>query len=51
MYPKFCVIFPTLTPPTQGLFMILVVLYREVPHMHAAKYQPNRPGVSGEEEF
>ena len=28
---------------------ILVILYREVPHMLPAKYQPNLPGGSGEE--
>ena len=26
-------------------------LYREVPHMLPAKYQPNPPGGSGEEDF
>ena len=29
--------------------MILAILYREVPHMIPAKYQPNGPGGSGEE--
>ena len=29
--------------------MILAILYSEVPHMVPAKYQPNRPGGSGEE--
>ena len=28
---------------------ILAILYREVPHMIPAKYQPNPPGGSGEE--
>ena len=28
---------------------ILAILYREVPHMLPAKYQPNLPGGSGEE--
>ena len=28
---------------------ILAILYRVVSHMLPAKYQPNRPGVSGEE--
>ena len=31
--------------------MILAILYREVPHMLPAKYQPNRSGGSGEEDF
>ena len=31
--------------------MILAILYREVPHMLPAKYQPNLPGGSGEEDF
>ena len=31
--------------------MILAILYSEVSHMLPAKYQPNRPGGSGEEEF
>ena len=30
---------------------ILAILYREVPHMLPAKYQPNPPSGSGEEEF
>ena len=30
---------------------ILAFLYREVPHMLPAKYQPNPPGGSGEEDF
>ena len=30
---------------------ILSILYREVPHMLPAKYQPNPPGASGEEDF
>ena len=30
---------------------ILAILYREVPHMLPAKYQPNPPGGSGEEDF
>ena len=30
---------------------ILAVLYRKVPHMLPAKYQPNPPGGSGEEDF
>ena len=29
--------------------IILAILYGEVPHMLHAKYQPNQPGVSGEE--
>ena len=28
---------------------ILAILYREVPHMLHAKYQPNQPSGSGEE--
>ena len=28
---------------------ILAILYRVVSHMLPAKYQPNQPGVSGEE--
>ena len=56
MYPKFCVIFPNFTPLTRALFMIrpegfLAILYGEVPHMLPAKYQPNPPGGSGEEDF
>ena len=56
MYRKFWVIFPNLSPPTQGLFMIrlerfLAFLYRKVPHMLHAKYHLNPPGGSGEEEF
>ena len=31
--------------------MILAILYREVPCMVPAKYQPYRPGGSGEEDF
>ena len=31
--------------------MILAVLYGDVPHMLHAKYQPNPPGGSGEEDF
>ena len=55
-YPKFCVIFPNFTPPTSRLVydqtgMILAVLYREVPYMLPAKYQPTPPGGSGEEDF
>ena len=30
---------------------ILTILYGEVPHMLPAKYQPNPPGGSGEEDF
>ena len=30
---------------------ILTILYGEVPHMLPAKYQPNLPGGSGEEDF
>ena len=30
---------------------ILAILYREVPRMLPAKYQPNQPSGSGEEEF
>ena len=30
---------------------ILDILYREVPHMLPAKYLPNPPGGSGEEDF
>ena len=30
---------------------ILAILYREVPHMLPAKYQPNPLGGSGEEDF
>ena len=56
MYPKFCVIFPQFYPthsrpvydPTET---ILAILYRKVPHMFPAKYQPNPPGGSGEEDF
>ena len=31
--------------------MILAIIYREVPHMIPAKYQPNRPVGSGVECF
>ena len=31
--------------------MILAILYRKYPHMLPAKYQPNRPSCSGEEDF
>ena len=31
--------------------MILANLYKEVPHMLPAKYQPNPRGGSGEEDF
>ena len=31
--------------------MILAILHREVPHKLPAKYQPNPPGGSGEEDF
>ena len=30
---------------------ILAILYSEVPHMLPAKYQPNPPSGSGEEDF
>ena len=54
MYLKFCVIFFQIYPthsrsvddPTG---MIFAVLYREVPHMLHAKYQPNLLSGSGEE--
>ena len=54
MYPKFCIISPNFTPPTQGLFynptgMILSILYSEVPHMLPAEYQPNPPFSSGKD--
>ena len=57
MYPKFWVIFPNFTPPTRALFMIrpegflAIFFYGEVPHMVPAKYRPNPPGGSGEEDF
>ena len=31
--------------------MILAILYREVPHMLPAKYQPNPPGGTGGQDF
>ena len=54
MYRKFCVIFPQIHPTHSRLVYdptetILATLYSEVPHMLPAKYQPNRPGGSGEE--
>ena len=53
MYPKFCVIFFQFYPSHSRLVYdptgtILAILYREVPHMLSAKYQP---GGSGEEDF
>ena len=55
MYPKFCVILPTLPHPLEAFYdpteMILAILYREVPHMLPAKYQPYPPSGSGEEDF
>ena len=56
MYPKFCVIFPNFTPTHSRLVYdptgtILANLYCEVPHNLPAKYQPNQPGGSGEEDF
>ena len=45
--------FPKFTKPTSGVHdsteTILAILYREVPHMLQAKYQPNRPSGSREE--
>ena len=54
MYPKFYVIFPISTPPTSRSVYdptgtILAILYKGVPRMLPAKYQPNRPGGSGED--
>ena len=56
MYPKFCIIFSQFYPTHSRLVYdqietILPILYREVPHMLPAKYQPNPPGGSGEEDF
>ena len=45
--------FPNLPHPLKICFdpsrPILAILYREVPHMLHAKYQPNQPSGSGEE--
>ena len=54
MYPKFCVIFFQIYPTHSRLVYdptetILAILYREVPYMHPAKYQPYPPSGSGEE--
>ena len=48
--------FPQLFPTHSRLVYdptgtILAILYREVPHMLPAKYQPNLPSGSGEEDF
>ena len=56
MYPKFCVIFSQFYPTHSRLVYdptgtVLAILYGEVPHMLPAKYQPNPPGGSGEEDF
>ena len=56
MYPKFCVIFFQFYPTHLRLVYdptgtILAILYGEVPHMLPAKYQPNPPAGSGEEDF
>ena len=53
MYLKFYVIlqiYPThLRSIHDSTGMIFAFLYREVPHMLHAKYQPNRQSSSGEE--
>ena len=46
---NFALFFSNFTPPTQGLFMLLAILYSKVPHMLHAKYQPNWHSDSGEE--
>ena len=56
MYPKFCVIFFQFYPTHSRLVYdptetILAISYGEVPLMRPAKYQPNPPGGSGEEDF
>ena len=55
MYPKFCVIFQLYPTHSRLVYdptgTILSILYREVPRMLPAKYQPNHPGGSGEEDF
>ena len=47
--------FPTLPTHLRLVYdpteMILAILYGEMPHMLPAKYQPNPPGGSGEEDF
>ena len=47
MYRKFCVTQSRLVYDLTET--ILAILYIEMPHMFPAKYQPNPPGVSGEE--
>ena len=42
---NFASFFPNLPHPLEAC------LYREVPYMLPAKYQPNPPGGSGEEDF
>ena len=53
MYLKFYIIsqiYPThLRSVYDPCRPILAILYREVPHMLHAKYQPNQPGGPGEE--
>ena len=56
MYPKFCVIFFQLYPThSRSVYdptgMVLAILCSKVLHMLPAKYQPNPPGGSGEEDF
>ena len=56
MYPNFCLIFFQLYPShSRSVYdptgMILANLYSKVPHMLHAKYQPNPPSGSGEEDF
>ena len=52
---NFASFFPTLPTHSRLVYdptgMTLTILYREVPHMLPAKYQPNPPGGSGEEDF
>ena len=52
MYPKCYIIFHKFTPSRSvydATGMILAILYKEMPLMHPAKYQPNRQGCSAEE--
>ena len=53
MDPKFYIIFQIYPTHIRSVYdpfePILAILYREVPHMLHAKYQPNQPSGSGEE--
>ena len=52
---NFALFFPTLPHHSRLVYdptgTIISILYREVPHMLPAKYQPNPRGGSGEEDF